>query len=61
MAASVTEEWFWQIAVDKAVGDNYIFQKSLDRENIFGITWRSYDAVCAKKISKTWINFRRII
>ena len=45
--------------------DNYIIQKSLDKENIFGITCfyslNSYDGGFAKKISKTWINFCRII
>ena len=59
MTASVTEEWFWQIALNKSVDDNYIIQKSLDRENIFGITYfyslNSYDGVFAKTISKTWI------
>ena len=55
MAASVTKEWFWQTALNKPVDDNYIFQKSLDRENISGITCvyslNSYDGIFAKKIS----------
>ena len=34
----VTKECFWQTALDKTVDDNYIFKKSLDRENIFGTT-----------------------
>ena len=36
----VTKEWLWQIALDKPVDDNYLFQTSLDRENIFEITWK---------------------
>ena len=61
----VTEERFWQIALDKPVDDHYVFQKILDRKKIFGITCfysvNSSDGVFVKKISKTWINFHRII
>ena len=61
----VTKECFWQTALDKPVDDNYIFKKSLDRENIFGTTCfyfvNSSDGVSVRKIGKTWINFHRII